>query len=60
MAKICEKHLKKKEILDTMNCIITYNVTLLLEFSVSAGANETSSWFSVGGTSAPNGLIWHL
>ena len=56
IAKMCKQRLKKEEILSKMTCVFAENVTLRLEFSVSAGANQPHG-FSICGISAPNGLI---
>ena len=51
-----EKLLEKEEILSKTTHIFTRTVTLQLEFSVSAGANQPPC-FSVCGKLAPNWLI---
>ena len=44
IAKTCKNGLKKKEILSETTCNSTLNVTLWLEFLVSAGANQPSGF----------------
>ena len=56
IAKMPEKHLKEKEILSKATCIFTQKVTLQLEFSFFAGADQPLGFFGCA-ISAPNGLI---